>query len=146
METTKNHYLNNEEFLKELTISFEQDELTQRCFDMFILLIDRVLKSFSYKNPMDRDDCRAYAICRVYEKWRKFNLKERENPNPFAYYTSMVYMAISYQYGKLHPEYVINQRIIKAAEERGEEPSGLVSILSLDKTLAGDDNTSLFGI
>ena len=50
------NYLNNKDLREEIIICKQQDELTPRAIDMFMLLSEKVADNYTYKDPEDRKD------------------------------------------------------------------------------------------
>jgi len=51
------------------------------------LMIDKFSNKFSYKNPMDRDDCKQQAIIDIYMYWHNWDPKY---PNAFSYISQII--------------------------------------------------------
>ena len=91
-------YVSNPYLLKEILKSKEQDELTPAAIKMFDLMIKNISNRKYYNNPEDRKDCQQSAFVDILMYWRGFD--PEKNPNPFAYYTSMIINGLNKGWGK----------------------------------------------
>lgn len=82
------NYINKESFRLELISSNVNGELSPKCVEMLLLMIDRIQRSFKYINPQDKEDCRSAAIETVLKNWQKY---DASRVNAFAYFTRMIY-------------------------------------------------------
>jgi hypothetical protein len=91
------NYVNNRDLITEIKLSKENNKLTDKLTKMIILLVDKYASSSRfYVTTHFKDDMKNFAIQTMVEKWSKFDC-DRENPNPFSYYTSIIKNAF-YQY------------------------------------------------
>lgn len=99
----KNEYLNNGTLLNEL-IRIRDTSLgyTTELHGMFSLMVDNFSRKFSYKDPMDREDCKAQAIMDCYLYFRSFDPDKGQNA--FAYFTQVQKNAFAKGYKTLYPE------------------------------------------
>lgn len=95
-------YLKNSELLKEIIISKEKDELTSEAVRMFIILSNEISRKLRYKEPMDREDCVAFAIYDLLKYWRSFD--PTKGTNAFAYYSQVAKAGLAKGWSKLHPK------------------------------------------
>lgn len=103
MQIKKNkHYLKNKDLYAEIIKSKEQDFLTEKAINMFILLSEKVSMKMKYKDPEDRLDCIAYAQLDLLKYWRSFN--PEKSTNAFAYYTEVIKRGFAKGWGHLHPK------------------------------------------
>lgn len=85
----KRNYLNNKDFLHEIKLSHERNEITDKLAQMFMKLIDRYAsKSRFAVTESFKDDMKCFALMTLVKVWRSFNAKKSQNP--FAYYTTVV--------------------------------------------------------
>ena len=82
------YYVNPQTFRLELISSNIDGKLTPKCLDMLLLMIDKIQGPYHYEMSQDREDCRSSAIETVLKNWKKYDI---ERPNPFAYFTRMIY-------------------------------------------------------
>ena len=85
------NYVNNESLRLELILSHNRDELTSKCVDMFLLMIEKIQSSFKYVNYQDKEDCASHAMFVILDKWRQFNI---DRQNAFAWFTRVIYNGI----------------------------------------------------
>ena len=98
----KNDYVNRLELREEIAKSFKQDELTERAWEMFILMSDKISRVFSYKYEEDRDDCKMEALEAIHRYWRNYD-KEKSN-YPFSYFTQIIKNGLAKGIRRLHPK------------------------------------------
>jgi DNA-directed RNA polymerase specialized sigma subunit len=92
-------YLKNADLYKEIVLCLEQKELTPKAVNMFILLANELAKKLKYKDPMDKEDCIAYAIEDLLRYWNRFNPIYK---NAFAYFTQIAKNGLAKGYKKIH--------------------------------------------
>jgi hypothetical protein len=80
-------YLKPKEFLAEILISKEQDELTPKAQEMLVLLANRAVKKMRYYNPIDKEDCLQTGLLVMFQNWRNFD--PSKSTNAFAYFTEI---------------------------------------------------------
>jgi len=85
------NYVGGKEFLKELSISKGQDELTDKLVSIFLKMVKKIVAPplLYYQNDMDQDDCQQAAMEVVLIKWRTFD-PDHPKANPFAYFTQII--------------------------------------------------------
>lgn len=88
-EQKDTHYVKNAELLNEILISRERGELTPRAVEMIVKICKNASQKLYYNNPQDREDCIAYAIEDCLTHWKNFDPTKSDNPNPFAFFTSV---------------------------------------------------------
>jgi hypothetical protein len=88
--------------------------LKKEALGMFILMVNRISKSFSYKNPDDRNDASQVALMKCLLYWRNFN-PEKSN-NPFSYFTQIIKNGFAEGFKQLHPEKDREGRLISLNE------------------------------
>lgn len=112
------HYIKKDEFRAELIKSKEKGRMTEKLGSMFIILVDNIQKSFTYKNDADREDCKSEVLETLTRNWNTCNL-ELENSNPFSYFTTTVENAIYYGWKKIkqnHKDIVLLDSIFKGGD------------------------------
>lgn len=98
----KKVYLKNKDLYNEIIKSKEQDELTPRAQEMFILLTNKVSLKMKYRDPQDREDCISSAYLDLIRYWRAFN--PEKSTNAFAYYTEIIKKGFAKGWNALHPK------------------------------------------
>lgn len=81
------YHINQKELFNEIVKSKENDKLTPRALEMFQVLTDKLSNALSYKNPDDRDDCKAFGMMDLILYWNRFN--PEKSTNAFAYFTQI---------------------------------------------------------
>jgi DNA-directed RNA polymerase specialized sigma subunit len=81
------YHINQKEFFNEIVKSKEKESLTPRALEMFMVLTDKLSNALSYKNPDDKDDCKAFAMMDLILYWNRFN--PEKSTNAFAYFTQI---------------------------------------------------------
>lgn len=85
----KKNYLNNKDFLHEIKLSHERNEITDKLAQMFMKLIDRYAsKSRFAVTESFKEDMKCFALMTLVKVWRSFNAEKSQNP--FAYFTTVV--------------------------------------------------------
>ena len=82
------NYLNNRDMLAEVIESKRLDEPTPKLANMFMLLVARYGKKYSYANYTYNDDMQAYALMMLVKTWRSF--RPEKSSNPFAFFTQCI--------------------------------------------------------
>lgn len=89
------------DLLAEVMKSKEQDQLTARCMQMFILIATNSNRKLRYRNPMDKEDCIAGGLEDLIKYWRRFD--PAISDNAFAFYTQIAKHGFAKVWKKLHP-------------------------------------------
>ena len=92
-------YLSNDDLLKEIIISKQQKKLTDKAFNMLVLMAKRINRKFRYDNEMDRDDVLQYSYENLLKRWHNFD--EKKYINAFSYYTELIKRSHTMQYNLL---------------------------------------------
>jgi DNA-directed RNA polymerase specialized sigma subunit len=103
----KKNYVDPDEFRDEIIKSKEKDKLTSRAVEMLVLMCNHVSRINSYKYPMDREDCIAFAIEDVLRYWRGYD--PEKSTYAFAYFTRMIINGLQKGWKKLYPIKSINK-------------------------------------
>lgn len=90
----KGYYVRNDILLPEIIKSRELGKPTEDLITMFTAIARKLSNIYPYKYPEDKEDCiqRAVLDCILY--WDRFDPTKSENPNPFAYFTSVCGMGL----------------------------------------------------
>jgi len=93
-------YLKNKDLYEEVVRCLDASVYSMELHQMFEKIVTHFSYTFTYLEPMDRDDCRAQAIEDLYRYWNRFDPKYK---NAFAYYTQVTKMAFAKMWRKLYP-------------------------------------------
>ena len=97
-------YIDKDEFLQEiLECQANNNTISPRLEDLFLLLIERVGTKFSYMNDSDRHDCKTNALLTLFNKWVDFDINKTDNA--FAYMTTIVMNGYRAGFVELYPQY-----------------------------------------
>jgi DNA-directed RNA polymerase specialized sigma subunit len=105
-------YLDKEKFKKDVLESLEKGYLTDEAAKGMLLIAKHLTTKFTYKNPMDRDDCIGAAMLEVCKYWNRYNPKE--SPYPFSFFTTMITNGLAKGWGKINP---LSQSILLRMKE-----------------------------
>lgn len=83
-----NIYLKNKDLLRETLTSLEQDKMTDKLAEMFMVLVKRYSKRYNFANYTYNDDMQGYALQMLVQTWKAFNPEKSQNA--FAFYTQCV--------------------------------------------------------
>lgn len=106
--TVRKYRINNAELHRELCKSKEQNQLTPRALELFIMLCENLIEGFRFKNLDDKEDCKAGGVHDLY----LYCLKNF-NPiyeNAFAYCTQIAKSGMAKVFKQLHPEIQLNKK------------------------------------
>jgi DNA-directed RNA polymerase specialized sigma subunit len=93
IEKKKEHYLNNKNILAAWTRSIELGRVTDELGRMFLLLATKLTNHRRFvRYPFKEDLVSAGALACV-NAWQNFNPTFSQYPNPFAYFSSIVWNA-----------------------------------------------------
>ena len=106
-KSDKQYYVNPDEFRKEIIVSKEMDQLTPAAISMLVRMANEIARTYSYKYPMDREDCVAFAIEDTMRYWRGYN--PEISKYAFAYFTRMIFNGLQKGWKKLYPIRSINK-------------------------------------
>lgn len=95
-------YLKNADMLRELRRSKERNELTPEAIQQLTLLIERASTRLRYRDEMDREDCKAWAMMDCLLYWRNFDETRSSKPNPFSYFSQVSKNAFAKAWSKIH--------------------------------------------
>jgi hypothetical protein len=95
-------YVTNKELLEELEISNEQNILTEKCIEYFVLICKKYVSTNIYYCKEDKEDAIHNAILILCTNWRKIDIVNYSNP--FAYVTQIVKNSVrhSFKYKARH--------------------------------------------
>jgi hypothetical protein len=112
------NYLDRKELLAELLKSKEDNELTERAFQLLHKMVKECSKVMRYKNPMDKEDCMQSAILDCLLYWRNFD-PDHPRSNVFAFFTQYIKNGHGKGFNQLYPENKKNIQLIPISEEGG---------------------------
>jgi len=92
--------IDNNDFLKEIILSKERDELTPKSLDYLIQITNHAINNLHYENYLDREDCIQAALHDVIKYWRNFDVSI--SLNPFAFFTQISKNAYAKEYKKIY--------------------------------------------
>ena len=100
------HYVKNTDLIKQIVESKKAGKLTPEAVDMFIKIANEIAKKLKYKDPMDKEDCVAYAIEDLLKYWKNFDPERAYSvgkiPNAFAYFSQIAKHGLTKGFKKLH--------------------------------------------
>jgi hypothetical protein len=102
-------YIDKKELYKEILLSKEQNKLTKRAEELFILLAKETIKKMTYKNPDDRKDCLQEGLLVLFTRWHNFNPEVSQNV--FAYYTEIFKRGMAQGLNKMYNKNMKNVSI-----------------------------------
>lgn len=82
------NYINNADLMIQVSISREQDQMTNELVKMLTMLCDRYATRGQFSGYSYVDDMKAYAMYMIVRTWRAFN--PEKGSNPFAFYTQCI--------------------------------------------------------
>lgn len=128
------NYLDNDEFLEEINKSKAQDKLTNKCVEMFQLIIDHASTVFFYKPGFEDDklDCQQTAMLDMLKAWKSFDKNNEGRTNAFAYFTTVAYMGMCKGWNQLHKKDPLDPN------------NGYVKMLSINSTSSSSDDGSIY--
>lgn len=94
------HYLSNDDLLKEIIISKQQNKLTDKAVNMLMLMTKKLNSKFKYKDEDDRADVLQYSYLVLLKNWKNFN--EEKYTNCFAYFSEVIKRAQAMQFNNLN--------------------------------------------
>lgn len=71
---------------------------------MLQLMVKNISSKKKYPNYDEKMDCQAQAMMDCLLYWKSFDPSKSANPNPFAYFTSLITNGIAKGWNALHPE------------------------------------------
>lgn len=98
---SKNDYVTNSQLYPEIKKSFERGELTLEAILMLQKMIERIQRPFKYEYDGDKEDVASGCMLIILEKWHKFDLYKDDNPNPFSFYSSMIFNGLFASFNEL---------------------------------------------
>jgi len=94
------HHVKNRDLREEIILSKENDKLTAKALDMFILMANKFSNKLTYIYPEDKEDCISFAIMDCYQYWRGYDPEKSQNA--FAYYTQIIKNGFAKGWRKLY--------------------------------------------
>jgi len=95
-------YVKGKELREEIVKCKEKGELSPLAIEYFMMMTDRFSYKFSYKNPMDREDCKSAAMEDLLRYWKGYD--PVKSYNAFAYYTQIIKNGFAKGWRHLHPQ------------------------------------------
>lgn len=95
-------YVNNKEFTAAVIECLKDDDLNDYVVDCFIKIANRAVLRLYFKDPLDKEDCIAAALCDMVKYWRNFN--PEKSTNAFAYFTQIATHGYGKEFKKIHKE------------------------------------------
>ena len=83
--------------------------LTDEAVRMLSLMAHKFGYKLSYVEPMDREDCEAFAVLDLLLYWKGYNPEKSQNA--FAYYTQIIKNGYAKGWKKLHGQMPNSTRI-----------------------------------
>ena len=102
-------YINNKEFTEEIIKSKKIGKLTNKAIEFITILANRAVNNMYFEDPRDREDCIQNAILDCLKYWKGFKPEEYENPNAFAYFTTICKNGYAKQWNEIHKKTGLNQ-------------------------------------
>lgn len=96
------HYVNNKEFTAEIIACKKTGELSKFAIECFIALANRAVNKMYYQDPRDREDCIQSALLDCLRYWKGFDPAKSQNPNAFAYFTTVCKHGYAKEWKKIH--------------------------------------------
>jgi len=103
------HHVKNKDLREQLIISKEQDTLTPKALDMFILMAHKFSANFTYIYIEDKEDCIQFAIMDCFQYWRGY--KPEKSANAFAYITQIIKNGFAKGWRKIYGNYPKSKKI-----------------------------------
>lgn len=94
-------YINNKEFTDEIIKCKKSGELSKFAISCFVKLANRAVNNLYFRDPRDREDCIQSALFDCIKYWQGFN-EDIENPNAFAYFTTICKNGYAKEWKKIH--------------------------------------------
>ena len=76
-------YVKNKDLKRALLESKEKQRLTAETITMFGLIVTGLSKTFSYRDPQDKEDCQAFGMEDLIKYWNRYNPDKSDNPFAF---------------------------------------------------------------
>lgn len=100
MNNDNKDYISNKDFTAEIIKCKAANRLTPRSVEMFEMLVDRVSKKLSYRDPRDKQDCTQSALHDLCKYWRNFD--PDKSMNAFAFFTSIAVHGLAKEFNRIH--------------------------------------------
>lgn len=94
-------YVKNKELKRALQESKEKGNLTTETVNMFILIVNGMSKTHSYRDEIDREDCIASGIEDLVKYWNRYDPEKSENA--FAFISQIAHNGMKKGWKKIHP-------------------------------------------
>lgn len=93
-------YVKNKDLKRALRESKEKGKLTDETVRMFMLIVDGMAKTRSYKYPEDREDCISFGMEDLIKYWDRYNPEVSENS--FAFISQIAKNGMQKGWKKIH--------------------------------------------
>ena len=67
-------------------------------------MVENISSKKKYPSKEEKEDCQQQAILDCLLYWKSFDPSKSAQPNPFAYFTSLITNGIAKGWNSLHPE------------------------------------------
>jgi DNA-directed RNA polymerase specialized sigma subunit len=94
------HHVKNRDLREEIIICKEQDKLTDKALDMFMVMAEKFSNKLTYVYSEDKEDCISFAVMDCYQYWRGYDPEKSQNA--FAYYTQIIKNGFAKGWRKLY--------------------------------------------
>lgn len=108
-------YVKNSLLLKEIIKSKEEGKLTPQAVTYLNKIVKECSRVLKYKDPLDKEDCQAFAMLDILLYWNRFN-PERSS-NAFAFYSQIAKNGLAKGWRKLHP--VKSTDMVRISQSQG---------------------------
>jgi hypothetical protein len=95
-----NHYINNDDIIKEYHISMTINKCSDMLLKQFMLIAQHSSNIFTYHDEYDRSACINHAVAEAWRKWNTFNI--RLTTNAFSFYTTMILNDMRNEYRRMY--------------------------------------------
>jgi DNA-directed RNA polymerase specialized sigma subunit len=94
-------YVKNKELKRALIESKEKGALTNETIQMFLLIVNGMSKTHSYRDTVDKEDCTASGIEDLIKYWNRYDPAKSENA--FAFISQIAHNGMKKGWKKIHP-------------------------------------------
>jgi len=93
-------YVRNKDLKRALIESKTEGRLTAETIKMFMLIVEGLSKTKSYRDPEDKEDCIAFGLEDLVKYWNRFD--PAKSDNPFAFITQIAKNGMQKGWKKIH--------------------------------------------
>ena len=94
-------YVKNKELKRALMESKENGELTREAIGMFMLIVEGMSKTHSYRDIEDKEDCMASGLEDLVKYWNRYSPEKSDNA--FAFISQIAHNGMKKGWKKIHP-------------------------------------------